>query len=339
MPENLTPRQIVKQMLQGSLPARPLFLPIVFSLGARLENLPLRGFLGNATKISNSLRQIRGHLRSDGVACYFDSSLELEALGGTLCWDAENQPPTVHWPSATSRGALPSGLRTPEETAKAGRVPVATDVIRRLKSQLQGEPLLMAAVTGPFTLAARLTELEGESALRAEDIPESALALAASVMREVAAALVEAGADAIFIQEAILPGLSAAEADAWASTLAPTFNVIRFYEALPVLLLTDSRSFAESSAVILQRPWDCVVCPALDVDSCISLRGTPQPSGVTLGVALGAGTLDAAGSGKLGPSLDPLLAEWRPILITTAGDVPVTTDMKRLIKVGEEVRR
>ncbi len=340
MPENLTPRQMVKGMLQGHPPPRPLFLPIVFSLGARLENLPLRAFLGNTTKISNSLRQIRAHLRSDGVACYFDPCLELEALGGTLCWEADDQPPTIHWPSSSVRGALPQGLRSPEEAPKGGRIPVATEVIRRLKSLLQEDPLLMAGVSGPLTLAARLTQLDREEPLLPGDVPESALEFAALVMQQISTALVEAGANAVFIQEAMLPALSSESCDAWASLLAPTLNIVRFYEALPVLLLTNSRTFAENRAAILPRQWDCVVCPALDAPNSQALRGTSRVGSTMLGIALGleAFDSDAPGSPELGSSLNHLMSELRPVLVTTAGDVPRSTDMQRLMRVGENVR-
>ncbi|MGB0034705.1 MAG: uroporphyrinogen decarboxylase family protein, partial [Candidatus Acidiferrales bacterium] len=156
MAANSTPRQIVKGLLQGTPPARPLFLPIVFSLGARVENIPLRTYLTNPTKISNSLRQIRGPLRSDGLACYFDPFLEVEALGAELRWESDEKPPSIHWPQSSPKGEIPAGLRSPEEAAKSGRVPVALEVIRRLNSLLRDESILMAGVTGPFTLAARL---------------------------------------------------------------------------------------------------------------------------------------------------------------------------------------
>src|SRR6202158_927360 len=98
MAETFNPRQAVKGLLEGIAPPRPLFLPIVFSLGARIENLPLRNFLSNPTKISNALRQIRTHLRSDGLTCYFDPLLEAEALGGALDWDAQGQRASLRWP-------------------------------------------------------------------------------------------------------------------------------------------------------------------------------------------------------------------------------------------------
>src|SRR5580704_9126890 len=134
---NLTPRQILKRLLQGTPPPRPLFLPIVFSLGAKVENLPVRPFLCNATKITNSLRQIRTHLRSDGVACYFDPYLEAEALGATLQYAAEDQLPTMQWQHRDEIGELPEGLCSPEDAAKSPRVTVAIEVIQRLKSQMR----------------------------------------------------------------------------------------------------------------------------------------------------------------------------------------------------------
>jgi hypothetical protein len=328
---------MVKGLLQGISPPRPLFLPIVFSLGARVENLPLRAFLGNPTKISNSLRQIRTHLRADGVACYFDPFLEAEALGGALQWDAEGQRPAMRWPEHAQKGQLPEGLRSPEEAAKSGRVTVAVEVIRRLKSLLRDDPLLMAGVSGPLTLAARITQLDREAALRGEDLPAAALDLATSMIIQVSTAFAEAGANVIFIQEEILPALSAESCEAWASLLAPVFNVMRFYEALPVLHLANKRSFAENSEVIFQRQWDCVVCPAMDGISSLPSGKFPELRATALGVAMPLEAFQANASG--GEDFDPLLhrviSELRPAILTTAGDVPAGTDLKRLMRVLE----
>lgn len=328
---------MVKGMLQGIPPSRPLFLPIVFSLGARVENMPIHAFLRNPTKISNALRQIRGHLRSDGVACYFDPCLEAEALGVAVEWQTENQPLKIRWPQSAEPSRLPQGLCSPEEAVKAVRVGVAIEVIRRLKSLLRDEPLLMAGVTGPFTLAARLTQLEQKDGLRREDLPDAALELAAAVMREVAAALVDAGANVIFIQEDVLPALSAESCGAWASWLEPAFNIIRFYEALPVLLLTRSRSFAENSNVILRQRWDCIVCPPLEGFSSRPTGDTRPLGSATVGIALPAKAFEVNESG--GEDLVKFLYHWisdlQPAILTTAGDVPASTDMKRMNRVLE----
>jgi hypothetical protein len=341
MAENLTPRQTVRRLLQGISPPRPLFLPIVFSLGARVENLPLRAFLGNPTKISNSLRQIRSHLRSDGVACYFDPVLEAEALGAALHWTTEDQPPSIEWPQRAMKGELPQGLRSPKEAAKSGRVAVAVEVIRRLKSLLRDDPLLMAGVTGPFTLAARLTQMDRETALRKEDLTDAALEIAASVTTQIASAFVEAGANLIFIQEEILPPLSAENCEAWASLLAPTINIIRFYEALPVLQLSNSSSFASNSDVIFQQHWDCLLCPALEISSANMAGRFPESRTATLGIGLPLEAFqpEESGSKDLDPFLRHAISEWRPALLTTAGDLPATIDRKCLIKTLDNISR
>jgi hypothetical protein len=332
---------MIKGLLQGIAPHRPLFLPIVFSSGARVEHQPLPAFLMNPTKICNAQRQLRGPLRTDGFSCYFDPFLEVEALGATLQWGAADQLPAVRWAQGAEPGELPEDLRSPEEAVRAGRVPVALDVLRRLKSMLHDDSILMAGVSGPFTLAVRITQLEGGGAWRTQEIPESALELAASVVTRISGALVEAGASLIMIQEEVLPTLSQERCAAWASALEPAFNVIRFYEALPVLQLTDGDSFAANSAVILQRRWECVLCPSLPGILSPLADAVPEWSSATLGLALPLETfqLDDSGLQVFSDSLRGMVAVLRPALLTTAGDVPAVTEMKRMSKVLEVVPR
>jgi Uroporphyrinogen decarboxylase (URO-D) len=339
---NLTPRQILKALLQGTPPARPLFLPIVFSLGAKVENLKLPAFLANPTKITNSLRQIRTHLRSDGVACYFDPYVEAEALGATLQYAADDQAPTLQWPHRAETGELPEGLHSPEDAARSPRVTVAVEVIQRLKSLMRDEPLLCAGVSGPFTLAAHLTDLLPADAPPREDFSEAALELTAATITQIATKFVEAGANAIFIQEDIFPVLSAAHCDAWASSLAPAFNIIRFYEALPVLLFNDPISFSANREVVFARNWDCVLCSALPEFVPSAAGIAPPPNRASIGIALPTAPFQPAASSSaenFADSLHTIMMELRPALVTTAGDVPASTDIKLLAKIGEAIRR
>jgi hypothetical protein len=341
MEVNPTPRQIAKGLLKGILPHRPLFLPIVFSLGAKVENVPLDAFLSNPTKIASSQRQLRNHLRSDGVACYFDPYLEVEALGATLERISDDQAPAIHWPQRARMGELPEGLRSPEEAAKSGRVPIAVEVIRRMNALPQRDFLLMAGVTGPLTLAARITQLEHKAELRSEDLSDAAQEMAASVATEMASTFLEAGADAIIIQEERLPVLSAESCEAWANRLAPAINVVLFYEALPVLQFTDARSFGANWEVISQRQWDCVLCLPLEVMAPLQRTGTPGTNSGTLGIALPleAFRTDESIGENLRQVLQAMISGPRQAILTTAGDVPAATDMKLLIKVLEEVPR
>lgn len=328
---------MVKGLVQGVAPPRPLFLPIVFSHAARIENLPLRAFLTNPTKISNSIRQVRAHLRSDGITCYFDPLLEAEALGGVLQWEAEGRPPSLRWPRQAAKGELPDGLRSPEDAAKGGRVGVAVEVIRRLKPLVRDDCLLTVGVTGPFTLAALLTQLEDQDALRPQDISPEASDLAAAAITRIATAFVEAGANVVFIREDVLPVLAPEDAEEWASRLAATINIIRFYEALPVLLLSCDRSVAANSEVISRRSWDCVVCPVVDGAGSDRLGGFAELGPARLGIALPPKAFEPGGP-DLGESIRSAVSGLRPAIVTTAGDVSATADMERLKRVWEDLR-
>lgn len=325
-------REVVKDLLQGTAPPRPLFLPIVFSLGARIENLPLQSFLTNPTKITNALRQIRTHLRSDGVSCYFDSFLELEALGATLDWQASDKP-SVRWPTNPNRGELPDGLRSPEELPKSGRVPVAVEVIRRLKSLLRDEPLLMAGISGPFTLAARLLQVDPNAALEVR-ASRNALELGSAAIASISTAFLEAGANIIFIREEMFP--AADHLSDWTSLLATTINIVRFYGAIPVLLLvTDSKNLEP----ILQQPSDCIVCPELQgntPEQCDAFENL-APAKLGIAIPVSANTPPVEDSANYEQDLCNVISRFHPAIVTTAGDIPVTTDLKRLNALREIV--
>jgi len=325
-------REVVKDLLQGIAPPRPLFLPIVFSHGARIENLLLPAFLANPTKITNALRQIRSHLRSDGVTCYFDPFLELEALGGVLDWD-ECGRPSVRWPTNPHRGELPEGLCSPDELPTRGRVPVAVEVIRRMKSLLRDECVLFAGITGPFTLAARLEQLDGNSLAEIKPSNE-AVEFASSAIAPIATAFLEAGANMIFICEEMFPARDAFPDSA--SSLATTINIIRFYEAIPVLLLPAGLRNVE---MILQQSWDCIVCPGLQGIPPVACESflKQRPPNLGLAVPVDGNLTSPTDAANCSETLRALISRFHPVIVTTAGDMPASTDLKRLNQLREIV--
>ncbi len=339
MAESPTPRQMLKGLLQGAAPPRPLFLPRVFSPGARVESQPLPAFLANPTKICSAQRQLRGPLRTDGFSCYFDPALELEALGASLQWGADNQPPSISWPHGATPGELPDDLRSPEEAVKSGRAAVAADVLRRMNSMTRDDSILMAGLSGPFTLAARLAQLDRDDAWRTQPPPDSALELAASLLTQLARSFVEAGANLLFIHEPLLPALTDDLCAFWASALEPAFNVIRFYQALPVLQLSDASSFAGNASVISERQWDCLLFPPLDESSAELSGKIPAGAAFAAGLPLAAFEMDDAALDSFRASFRRTVSDLRPAILTTAGDIPPATDMKRMLKVLEAIPR
>jgi hypothetical protein len=335
MAEDYTPRQIVKDLLQGTAPPRPLYLPIVFSLGARIENMPLRSFLTNPTKITNSLRQIRGRVKSDGITCYYDRFLEAQALGGDVEWESGDQQRGVRWPGPAVNGEVPVGLRSPEDSAKSSSVITATEVIRRLKSLMRDDSLLTACLTGPFTLGALLSNADADGELRADDVQSFAVAFSAAVIARIASAFAEAGANVIFIREDALP--STEVFSDWNSSLSSTVNIIRFYEALPILLVTDPGAANANRSEMFSQIRDCITCPANDGGQPARLSAGAEKENPARGVALALELFNSqefpaeASDG----ALRCMISNGNPAVITTAGDVAATVDVKRLNKIWE----
>jgi Uroporphyrinogen decarboxylase (URO-D) len=324
------PHELMKTILQGAAPRRPLFLPIVFSHAARIENLPLRAFLSNPTKITRALRQMRGHLRSDGLTCYFDPYLEIEALGAELDWDAGERR-TFRRPGHRISGDLPIDAGALENLASKGHIPVAVEVIRRLKSMVRDDVLLATGVSGPLRLAAQLAQ-SGQGECLEKEISTGALELAAEATAAVAKAFVEAGANVVIISED-LPVSFPGDATV-ASLLATTVNIIRFYQSLPVLVLNPS---AQPADIGSEGPLDCVVCPvASDARRGIG-EVFREPAPATLGVAVPASVIS---EGQL--AIEKFAQEFRranpvfqPVVITTSGDVPDTSDLKDLNRLRD----
>ncbi len=328
------PRQAAKELLQGRAPARPLFLPIVFSLGARVEHIPLRAYLSNPTKITSALLQVRAHLPADGVTCYFDPMVEAEALGGSLHWQTDQGPAELRWPGGATPGRLPTAMRSPETAVQSGRVPVAVEVIRRMKDALRGSALLMAGLSGPLTLASLLLQANDNGAGTCGPMPAAAVEASGAALGEIARALVEAGADVVMVQERVPAGLQAERMEEGLSQLRTTINIIRFYEALPVLLLSagDARS---PLAACGGAASTCIVCPEWNEAGRSGTRVAAGADTPTCGVALPVNAFDGVESAAMDSRLAETTRELQPAIVTTAGDISRIANLKRLAQFRE----
>jgi hypothetical protein len=320
MTEASTPRQMVKALLQGALPSRPLVMPVIFSLGARLQNVPLPQFLANPTKIVNALRQIRSVLKVDGLTCYFDPFLEAEALGCTREWRADGSC-TIASASFHGVNQLRERLKSADRLSDAGRIPVACDVLRRLRAMLKDEPALMVRVSGPLSLAATLSgaQIESPISLQLRDLVEFAAEAVASVSKSFA----EAGADIILLSENSLPDWPSEMRDWYGSLLTPIANVIRFYEALPVI--SWGATSAQDPAPLLHLIWDCALFPLLTSDMLAQISASHLKQnliGASLPASLFCGDLESL---RMFPGSLPNFG-----LLTSAQDLPPTADVRQI---------
>jgi hypothetical protein len=229
MQASAAPQAIIKALIEGKPPARRLFVPLIFRLAAYLEQLPLPTFLVNPTKIANSLVALHRRLQTDGITCYFDELLLVEALGCRLRWQADTA--TYEQPTPSAGRAM---LRLPpEEITQRGRVPLMLEVVRRVQGTVGSGPALLIGLPAPLRSAEQLFGPAITTALAAaeDEALESFEALVAITLA-LARACCLAGARLLYFEEVAVPAGFRSE---WEAALEALWKTVRFHGALPLL--------------------------------------------------------------------------------------------------------
>jgi hypothetical protein len=223
------PISTVKALIEGKPPARRLFMPLIFALAAKLEDVPLSLFVSNPTKIAKSLVAIYQRLRPDDVTCYFDLFIVADVLGCRLDWSTSF--PTLERPH---RGTALKMLRQPpEEVKQRGRLPVALEVVHRVQGMLRGGPALVVGLPGPLRIA---QQLFGQDILQAiaeeEDDALGSFETLVEITLSVAQAFCLAGTHLLYFDELDVP---VEFFPYWESAMIAVWKTVRFHGALPVL--------------------------------------------------------------------------------------------------------
>jgi len=295
-----------------------LFLPLIFSFGAVLEDLPLEVFCHDPTKVSNALRTIHEYFGTDGIFTYGDEQL-LPACVGFLCG----------CPGSTK--VTPDRLcdveNSLEDIFKHGRLPIALDVTKRLQILLP-ETLLAGLLTGPVTLATRLTGLSAAEVLMHPKL----ISVSTKAALMFARALGDVGIDILIISEDTLPPLDADPARILTRAYSPIWNTAAYY-GYPALLML--REFARENVAPLRRIVDSLVFPAnmepevwrqfrkVSFSIPVSLMERP-PEEIVASLAR-SGIGEAMGTSSL-------------LLVTTDGEIPADVDKESMIRGVQAVR-
>jgi acetophenone carboxylase len=202
-------------LLRGQSIAPALFVPLLHAVACQIESLAARDFLHDAGKLGRGLEALHDAVRSDALVCCCSAGIEAEAAGAQLSWDA--YPPRVV--------SAPEGEVAISEMSRSPRLAAALEATRRLSATARGEPLLVAALTGPATLAA---QLGGDDSARS-------IERAGAIGVDLAGQFCRAGASLIVLLEESVPGSEKSLA-LWRSTLSPILKVARFHQALAVVV-------------------------------------------------------------------------------------------------------
>ncbi len=298
-----------------------LFVPLIFSFGAVLEDLTIDRFLKDPTKISNTLRTIQSYFKVDGVVPYADTTLLAESLGCDV--STETYPPTIkpweEWP-----GDMEDRTACLTETS---RVSTALEVGRRLNSLLP-ESILVGLVTGPLTLCSQLTGMPVPEVLERPEL----LSAAGKASLTLAKAIGDTGVDILIVHETEVPLQKKDAGKVIARSYAPIWNTAKFYDILPLLMVEQ---FPTDDAAVLGRAVEGVLYPA---GALAALAKKPKKLSLTLPVELLESGPEEIEAFLTQGETAAALQSAKVLLVTTDREVPETVNKERMIRGVQTIR-
>ncbi len=297
-------RSIVKALIEGQFPARRLFTPLIFTLAAKLEDVPLSIFVRNPTKIANSLVAIYQRLCPDGVTCYFDLFIIAEALGCRLDWSTS--PPAIERP--TRETALKMLRQLPGEVKQRGRLPIALEVVHRVEGALRSRPLLIVGLPGPLHVAQQLfgQDILQRLAEGRDDALDSFETLV-EITLSVAQTFCLAGTHLLYFDEQDVPVEFLPN---WEAAMVAVWKTVRFHNALPVLSTPQLLPFEDQANA-----------PLL----CLKPVPDEQAAFPEMPFALALPTV-----GERFPDVSHWVRAKQCVLVTTDGEIPYRVEIQKL---------
>jgi [methyl-Co(III) methanol-specific corrinoid protein]:coenzyme M methyltransferase len=141
----------------------------------------------------------------DAVKVPFCQTIEQEALGCTINpGDDKNLPSIKVHPYQPEGDSLKlKEISYPEDFLKRGRVPVLIEAVKLVKAEVGDKAAVIGGIVGPFSITSELIEITGtmKVIMKNPAALEPFMKVATRCGIELAGALVDAGADAICIED------------------------------------------------------------------------------------------------------------------------------------------
>lgn len=274
-------------------PHPPLFAPLLYGVAAQIEALPPAEVTADPTRLTKCQGELRRVLGTAPFVVAAPAAMEAEALGADV--DRGSWPPRVRAPATA--GVIETvdfDTLWPRSEALAASL----EATQRLARTQAGEPVLLAALTGPASL---LAELFGETAAKDAAAYEFAGRALSALFRQFA----QGGASAVLFCERRLP--AAADDAAWRGALNTISNIARFHR-LPALLCFDGDAASD-------WPAATVACPSVG-----NAAGDGRPQGACVPADPAQWTCLSGGAGSAR-------------IVVTAREVPADSDIEGLADV------
>jgi hypothetical protein len=316
-----------RNTLQLRNQGRKVFVPLLYSLAARVTQVPLKEMAWDATYYAHSLEASYELFKQDAIITCYDTSIELESCGCELTWPADFGKPDL--------GQGPEEeVISPDDFVRSGRIPVLMEATRRLVLSLGKETAIVSVVTGPFTF---LKHLQAHHTSFREMPSQQALAQAGSLLAKFVRCLCELKVDAVFLREDRIGGDFWEDAgdlrEAFCSVYKTLFNIVRFFNGFPVVVL---RGFAEENLKDLcrrLRPSGVVPLGTDLSESALALlQEISEAMRISFGLPLPVGREVEEGLGRRLAALQTFMERQgsRGFFYTTDGEIPHDSPIERI---------
>ena len=218
---------------------RPVFIPFVYGLAARLGQIPLAEMTSDASYYAHSLEDAYELFKYDGIVNAYDSTIEAEIFGCEIEWPGDYDAPHI---VNNNRPELRE-----VNPAESYRNQVLLETTKRLIMSKGKDVAVIGTVTGPCSLASML----------AADT-ENGLALIGNLLKAMVKSLCELRVDAVFFREDTLdtgyPGEVQAHSKPYTDIYTMLFNLVKFYNCFPAIVAKNIELDAISGLYEMAKP-------------------------------------------------------------------------------------
>ncbi|MCR4962727.1 MAG: thioredoxin family protein [Firmicutes bacterium] len=248
-------KELLFEVLRHHDTPRVPWVPFAGIHAGKLANYTAQEILMDGDKLFKSLMEVNKIYRPDGQPVLFDLQMEAEILGCELLW-AEYAPPSVMSHPLENTKTIPCSCTIPEKTD--GRLPMALDVMRRMKEAVGETTALYGLTTGPLTLASHLrgTNLFRDMRKDGEYVKEL-FNYCNEVNKAMADYYIEAGMDVIAAVDPVLSQISAKHFETYLmDCYTDLFNHIREKGAFAAFFVCGDAT--RNIEVMCQSGPDCI---------------------------------------------------------------------------------
>lgn len=318
-------RTVFRNALQGRNRERPPFVPFVHGLAARTANVPLREMVRDADCYSNALEGLYRLLGNEVMLNNFDVTVERESLGCEVAWSGAYDAPVA----APGDGLPEIGF---EEFLGSGRIPVLLEVTGRLALSPGRDAGVACAVTGPCALVTGMLAGGADGKGAAEVVKHLG-----GYLTKLVRALCELKVDALFFREDplgdLLPQALREQEGAYRALYGTLFNIVKAYNAFPVLVTDRLPLDAVEGVHGVARPTGMVLLGnSVGESELLLLKKLGENLRMSFGLPLQAGTTGTRVPSSQLARVQAFVAEHGApnLFFTSNGEIPHDIEMESL---------